>query len=183
MKIAIISNNYFLKETLEQVFSLEKITINLINNSEINSNFDIYIYDEVTPLEAKSNNITISSHDNADLVKPYKLDHLITLLIENINQKTYYIKEIKYTPNQRILEYKNNLVSLTEKENNLVSYLIIHNKRKISKAELLRKIWNYSEDIETTTLEVHLSRLKQKLIENNFPDFLCYKERYLHMDI
>ena len=54
-------------------------------------------------------------------------------------------------------------VSLTEKE---VEILILLHKAKgdvIMRQDLLKKIWNYVDAVETHTLETHIYRLRQKI--------------------
>lgn len=54
-------------------------------------------------------------------------------------------------------------VSLTEKE---VEILILLHKAKgemITRQDLLQKIWNYVDAVETHTLETHIYRLRQKI--------------------
>ena len=67
---------------------------------------------------------------------------------------------------------KNNLeVKLSEKE---INFLILFSKSKkpISKNLVLKKVWHYSSESETHTVETHIHRLRKKILEkfndNNF---------------
>ena len=56
-------------------------------------------------------------------------------------------------------------VSLTYKEYELLRYLIDNRTRVVERDELLNKLWDYSADIETRTLDIHIRTLRQKLGE------------------
>ena len=67
---------------------------------------------------------------------------------------------------------KNNLqLKLSEKE---INFLILFNKSKkpISRKLVLKKVWNYSIESQTHTVETHIHRLRKKILEkfgdNNF---------------
>ena len=67
---------------------------------------------------------------------------------------------------------KNNLeLQLTEKE---INFLILFSKNHepINRNIVLNKIWNYSSESDTHTVETHIHRLRKKILEkfndNNF---------------
>jgi hypothetical protein len=61
---------------------------------------------------------------------------------------------------KRILIHNNTKIPLTEIETNILSKLA---SGESSKADLLRQIWGYDENINTHTLETHIYRLRSKL--------------------
>ena len=56
-------------------------------------------------------------------------------------------------------------VALTFKEYELLMYLVDNRSRVGERDELLDKLWDYSADIETRTLDIHIRTLRQKLGE------------------
>ena len=56
-------------------------------------------------------------------------------------------------------------VVLTYKEYELLMYLVDNRSRVVERDELLNKLWDYSADIETRTLDIHIRTLRQKLGE------------------
>ena len=56
-------------------------------------------------------------------------------------------------------------VVLTYKEYELLMYLIENRSRVVERDELLNRLWDYSSDIETRTLDIHIRTLRQKLGE------------------
>ena len=56
-------------------------------------------------------------------------------------------------------------VTLTYKEYELLMYLMENRSRGVERDELLNRLWDYSADIETRTLDIHIRTLRQKLGE------------------
>lgn len=54
---------------------------------------------------------------------------------------------------------------LTEKETDLISYLVRSLPEGASKIDLLTSVWKYRADIETHTVETHIYALRQKIGE------------------
>lgn len=57
---------------------------------------------------------------------------------------------------------------LTRLEARLVAYLAEHPDREVCKSELLCRVWHYSPETTTHTVETHVWRLRQK-VESLFP--------------
>ena len=77
----------------------------------------------------------------------------------SVNIKNYIIDK-----NLKIL-IKNNLsVNLTEKEVNLL-VLLNEEKKPLNKKIILKKIWQYSINADTHTVETHIYRLRKKILE------------------
>lgn len=54
-------------------------------------------------------------------------------------------------------------VSLTQKEFELALFLFRHAGRLMSRSYLLENIWGHSAELNTRTLDTHISRLRKKL--------------------
>ena len=59
-------------------------------------------------------------------------------------------------------------LKLTEKEIEIILYLNLK-KTKVNILDLQKKIWGYSSDLETHTVETHIYRLRKK-INDKFND-------------
>jgi DNA-binding response OmpR family regulator len=65
-------------------------------------------------------------------------------------------REICWSPRDR--------AELSETEAALLSYLVMHQKRAISREELLTRLWGIGpQPIETRTIDMHIARLRTKL--------------------
>ena len=132
-------------------------------------NRDMYIigyYHELINYNV-SNNLRVTL-----LQKPFRLNLLLDKLdniklIKNDNNKKLLMKHIEFLPNRKILFNLTTEITLhlTEKENALLIYLYNNRNLKLSKNDLLTKIWGIKETINTHTLETHMYRLKQKLFK------------------
>jgi two-component system alkaline phosphatase synthesis response regulator PhoP len=54
-------------------------------------------------------------------------------------------------------------VSLAAKEMQLLRYLVDHRERVVTREEVLRKIWEYSSEVTSRTIDVHIAWLRAKL--------------------
>lgn len=63
----------------------------------------------------------------------------------------------------REVTVEGNAVPLTFKEYELLLYLCEHKNRVIEREELLDRLWDYTADVETRTLDMHIRTLRQKL--------------------
>src|SRR5262249_30640337 len=54
-------------------------------------------------------------------------------------------------------------VSLAAKEIQLLRYLIDHRERVVTREEVLSAVWEYSSDVNSRTIDVHIAWLRQKL--------------------
>lgn len=54
-------------------------------------------------------------------------------------------------------------VFLTRKEAELLATLAANEGETVSRRFLLREVWNYPDDTQTRTLDVHIRRLRKKL--------------------
>jgi two-component system, OmpR family, alkaline phosphatase synthesis response regulator PhoP len=54
-------------------------------------------------------------------------------------------------------------IVLTRKEYDLLSLLVMHAGQIIPREALLMRVWGYSSEIRTRTLDVHIRRLRKKL--------------------
>ena len=101
--------------------------------------------------------------------KPLKLEKLIEFI--NINflknkfsdQSNINIGKYKLDINSRNITYKDKNLSLTERETDLI--LFMNEKKNVSVKDLQRKVWHYSQDLETHTVETHIYRLRKKMKE------------------
>jgi two-component system alkaline phosphatase synthesis response regulator PhoP len=54
-------------------------------------------------------------------------------------------------------------VSMAAKELQLLRYLVNHRERVVSRAEIMLEVWEYSKEVTSRTVDVHVAWLRQKL--------------------
>ena len=78
---------------------------------------------------------------------------------------TIKVKDYFLDKNEKKLSKDSNSIILTEKEIKLLE-LLLENQKPITKNEILSKVWHYSNDADTHTVETHIYRLRKKITEN-----------------
>ena len=84
------------------------------------------------------------------------------------NQSSIKIKEYNLDLNSKFIKKNNNKLKLTEKEIQIITFLI-SSKTPKSVQDLQKNIWNHQEILETHTVETHIYRLRKK-IKDEFND-------------
>lgn len=70
-------------------------------------------------------------------------------------------------PDSYQIYYKEKLLDLTLKEFELLSLLLRNNGRVLKRDYLLEVIWNFSDSANTRVLDVHISKLRDKIEEDS----------------
>lgn len=116
--------------------------------------------------------------DGADdyVVKPFSIKELMARVEavlrrsperpSQINQAVFEQGTVDFE--RRELQYNDRTrVELSEKESELLSYLVANCGRAISRDELLSSVWHLSpKGITTRTIDMHIARLREKLRDN-----------------
>ena len=160
-----------------------------IQNYESNSDFEKTIEDN----KIDTKHLTIITRSiNQQLIKNKKLDIRkilvfddfpleIEKLIEKINiqlikqkynfQSNFNINNYTLDLNSRIITREQDELKLTEREIDILLFLN-ENKKPQNVNALQSKVWGYSSELETHTVETHIYRLrkkiKEKFIDDNF---------------
>ncbi len=106
------------------------------------------------------------------IVKPFDADELVLRLKNIIKRSTNSVKPtIKeesieigaYTFNQRRLELlcKEEIQQLTEKEANLIKFLVEHKNQMLKREEILKEVWGNEDYFSGRSMDVFISRLRK----------------------
>ena len=159
------------------------------NWSSINKDFIFLI--ESSFLRDKKNQSEIESFKNKKIIicqKNEKIqlnnNHIIELplsinelnvVVKNQNIKNIFqensslmIKGYTLDKNEKKLIHQRKYIFLTEREILLLE-LLLETNSAVSKKDILKKVWNYSEGADTHTIETHIYRLRKK-IKSKFED-------------
>jgi hypothetical protein len=137
----------------------------------------------------KLNDLTLLKKDNHQLLSsktvsiknliliddvPIKLEQLLNLINIRLIKKKYdfqsqlNIKNYSLNLNSRVISFQGTELKLTEREIDIILFL---NDKKLPQTinSLQNSVWNYSNKLETHTVETHIYRLRKK-INDKFND-------------
>ena len=103
---------------------------------------------------------------------PLKIDKLVEMLNVNLIKQKYnyqsniYIKNYLLNLNSRTITKNNQNLKLTQKEIDIILFLNDYDKPQRVNV-LQNKVWGYSLELETHTVETHIYRLRKKLMINS----------------
>ena len=125
-------------------------------------------------LKPDQNLLQSENVSNKNILYINNLPMNINKIIETINikwiklkfnhQSKVNIKSYELNLNSKILSKKSIFLKLTEKEIEIILYLNSDSVKK-NVLNLQKKIWGYSSNIETHTVETHIYRLRKKINE------------------
>ncbi len=104
--------------------------------------------------------------------RPYRLGALLRQIGQMIAEPVLYIDDIAvgdyiFKPQEKALSREGQEdIALTDREVDILAYLVRHRETPVSREMLLKNVWKYQEGVDTHTLETHIYRLRQK-IENS----------------
>jgi len=78
-------------------------------------------------------------------------------------EQAYRDEHLSVDFHQQLVMLDNQRMTLTRKEYDLLALLVGHAGEIIPREALLMRIWGYSAEIRTRTLDVHIRRLRKKL--------------------
>lgn len=111
------------------------------------------------------------------ITKPFSPRELIArikVILRRVNKTTEHIdiaKSIKFGdltifPDRYEAELNQNILSFTRKEFELLLYLAEHKNIVLSRNKLLNTVWDYDFAGDTRIVDVHISRLREKIESN-----------------
>ena len=104
------------------------------------------------------------------LPKPFSPEELLARLRaitrrkgEVINDNLLEFGDIKLNISTYDLQCKENSITLTQKEFEILNYFLQRPKNVVSKDDLITKLWGFDSDVEHNNIEVYISFLRKKL--------------------
>jgi len=191
VNVACLCEKNFTKslEEIKSFFSFKMLILDLNSEKHKNLNFDAIIVDHEMFDKIPENLLSLpkilinkkkNTTNKAEITFKLPLNILkfnkdvIELCKKNEFKKNSLIKIKDYIldKNQRTLKKGEKVLKITEKEINFICTLKT-SEFPLSKKYILEKIWLYSSETETHTIETHIYRLRQKIKETfNDEDFI-----------
>ena len=160
-------NDDLSKINLNQITILDEDSLkNFINKKIILNNYIFIVGNKNQDVDEYLNENLINYEYFEPPVSFLKLlarcDNLLTE-IYNSQSEIIKLKNLSYSFNLNTIYTSNSSLYLTDKENEIFQFLIKNVGNKISRKQLLSKVWSYSENIDTHTLETHIYTLRKKI--------------------
>ena len=160
-------NDDLSKINLNQISILDEDSLeNFINNKINLKNYIFIVGNKNQDIDEYLNENLINYEYFEPPVSFLKLlarcDNLLTE-IHNSQSEIIKLKYLSYSFNLNTIYTSNSSLYLTDKENEIFQFLIKNVGITISRKQLLSKVWSYSENIDTHTLETHIYTLRKKI--------------------
>ena len=179
IKLNIIDN--FKQKHINSIVILDTISLKEILKNNVNINNHVFIIGE--PSKEISKDLLINNINFELINVPFNFFTLINKCINLIKQKKISLSEIEefenfsYSFQLNTIYTSVNSLYLTDKENEIFKLLIKHKNIPIGKKQLLSKVWNYNDSIDTHTLETHIYTLRKKIKKKlNLPDLISHND-------
>lgn len=160
LKLSIISEHNWLETLLKQYF----VDIKITTQNKASQDTDIIIDQS----NKENVSIKISNHTKSWLVPkpilPLTMINIIEQAISILSEEIIIIGPISFYPDQKLCKFKEEAIELTQKETEILLYLVKH-PEEVTKATLLNEIWGYSDGTYTHTLETHIYKLRNKFAD------------------
>ena len=120
-------------------------------------------------------------YDN-EIMLPLTLVEISNTIINLITIKKYKqnssvkINGYEIDKNERKLKKESLSITITEREIELIE-LLYNEAKPISKNTILKKVWKYSDDTDTHTIETHIYRLRKKILSKFKDEYFISKTK------
>ncbi len=161
----------------------------LLNALSDNTDYVFTNYNSINSIE-KADILIIDATDDLEIISLFRANIVINLTKEKILkreiaiQKPFFLQDIVriisknaddtslfcvinnswiYNERASVLLSKSSEIVLTNKENDLFKALLVSREFTTDKESLQQTVWGHHRDTESTTVETHIYKLKQKL--------------------
>jgi DNA-binding response OmpR family regulator len=98
--------------------------------------------------------------------KPFAINNLLNYIHEKTKDNSLFIylnNSFLYDEIASKIEHDFNTANLTSKENKILKFMLGNKDYKSNKLELSEKIWGHNREVDSSTVEYHMYKLKNKL--------------------
>lgn len=84
-------------------------------------------------------------------------------LVPQLDQQEMIFGNLRIDPDSRVVSKVGEQIKLTEKEFKLILFIFKNIGRLLSRDQILSAVWGYESEINTRTVDTHMSRIRKKL--------------------
>ena len=175
---------FFKDNTLfaDKIYSINAVLIDsdVCNNPEILSVINSIVNKPILLIDHKGSFKKCNYTDK--ITSPLILSDFNSIILNLVSSKEFSknssikIKQYTIDKNEKKLKSDDVSIIVTEKEIQLME-LLFKEKKPLSKNNLLKILWKYSEDADTHTVETHIYRLRKKISDKfNDENFIVHNK-------
>jgi DNA-binding response OmpR family regulator len=143
-----------------------------------NSNTAVIILSARSALEDRIKGLNVGADDY--LTKPFSLLELKSRIMAVMRRKhgiranVILINGLEIDLDKRLVSHAENVITLTRKEYDILSFLILNKNRVVTRLQISEHIWGdiIEENYNSNYIDVHIKNLRKKLSEFIEGDFL-----------
>jgi len=143
----------------------QDVGMNLINLIQRhNPDIGIIVLSAYSTIDDKINGLELGADDYME--KPYNINELharIQALHRRNLPNIINIESMKFDTSSKRIFDNDSEIFLSNKENNLLFYLLINRNKLVSKEQLLHSLYLHPEDISSNTINVRINAIRNKL--------------------
>ncbi len=139
--------------------------IKLIRKNSSNDDVRIIIISAKSMIVDKVEGLDLGADDY--IAKPFDLLELISRVnVQKRRQEKnniYTLGELEIDIKKRKVTRKGMIISLTKKEFDILSLLLLKHDEVVTREELIKSIWGNEFEYETRTIDMHIKEIRKKL--------------------
>ncbi len=139
--------------------------IKLIRKNSSNDDIRIIIISAKSMIVDKVEGLDLGADDY--IAKPFDLLELISRVnVQKRRQEKnniYTLGELEIDIKKRKVTRKGMIISLTKKEFDILSLLLLKHDEVVTREELIKSIWGNEFEYETRTIDMHIKEIRKKL--------------------
>lgn len=143
----------------------------IIKELKEKNNVPIIIISAINDIDKKVDLLDLGANDY--ITKPFNNDELLARIkvqlrdSHNINSNVLKFKDIELNKDSFSVKCNNKKLSLTKKEFELLKLLMENENQTLTKSMIFDNVWSDENSADDNTLNVHISKIKNKLKECN----------------
>lgn len=142
----------------------------IINDLKQKNNVPIIVMSAIEDVNKKVDLFSLGANDY--ITKPFNNDELIARIKVQLRDNNTFsnilrFKDIELNKNNYSVMCNNKKVSFTKKEFELIKLLMENHNKTLTKSMIFDSIWNDENSADDNTLNVHISKIKNKLKDCN----------------